>query len=186
MFYNSYHHQAGFQSISAPDDRSDDNESTSSWEDIQQRADVFDDGFDTDSTSDEEEEVVLPKRHQRVTQNEKQHKQKEQVVVAQTQLAPQQLEPQDDEGLERIAPRHTAHPTIYQKLTKSNVDWCRYCGTTEGVNWRPGPWGKRTLCKYVYRLFRFFSQETYIILSTANTDVITRAMVSRASCPAWI
>ncbi|CAJ0756591.1 13557_t:CDS:10 [Entrophospora sp. SA101] len=29
----------------------------------------------------------------------------------------------------------------------SGIDWCRYCGTTEGVNWRPGPWGKRTLCK---------------------------------------
>nr|CAG8508362.1 3091_t:CDS:10 [Entrophospora candida] len=28
----------------------------------------------------------------------------------------------------------------------SGIDWCRYCGTTEGVNWRPGPWGKRTLC----------------------------------------
>ncbi|CAB5191867.1 unnamed protein product [Rhizophagus irregularis] len=33
-----------------------------------------------------------------------------------------------------------------QTLTKSGIDWCRYCGTTEGVNWRPGPWGKRTLC----------------------------------------
>ncbi|KAI9247736.1 hypothetical protein BY458DRAFT_560314 [Sporodiniella umbellata] len=43
-------------------------------------------------------------------------------------------------------PRPTAYPTIYQKLTKANIDWCRYCGTTEGVNWRPGPWGKRTLC----------------------------------------
>ncbi|KAI9485388.1 MAG: hypothetical protein EXX96DRAFT_476558 [Benjaminiella poitrasii] len=43
-------------------------------------------------------------------------------------------------------PRPTAYPTIYQKLTRANVDWCRYCGTTEGVNWRPGPWGKRTLC----------------------------------------
>lgn len=48
--------------------------------------------------------------------------------------------------LPAVPPRSTAHPTIYQKLTKSNVDWCRYCGTTEGVNWRPGPWGKRTLC----------------------------------------
>lgn len=46
-----------------------------------------------------------------------------------------------------VEARPTQQPTIYQKLTKSNVDWCRYCGTTEGVNWRPGPWGKRTLCK---------------------------------------
>lgn len=45
------------------------------------------------------------------------------------------------------APRPTENPTIFQKLTKANIDWCRYCGTTEGVNWRPGPWGKRTLCK---------------------------------------
>ncbi|ORZ11892.1 hypothetical protein BCR42DRAFT_420832 [Absidia repens] len=35
---------------------------------------------------------------------------------------------------------------LYQHLLKQRVDWCRYCGTTEGVNWRPGPWGKRTLC----------------------------------------
>ncbi|KAI9341596.1 hypothetical protein BD770DRAFT_208031 [Pilaira anomala] len=45
-----------------------------------------------------------------------------------------------------ISPRPTNTPTIYQKLTKASIDWCRYCGTTEGVNWRPGPWGKRTLC----------------------------------------
>ncbi|KAL9537300.1 hypothetical protein MBANPS3_011899 [Mucor bainieri] len=36
--------------------------------------------------------------------------------------------------------------TMFQQLTDASVDWCRYCGTTEGVNWRPGPWGKRTLC----------------------------------------
>jgi hypothetical protein len=35
---------------------------------------------------------------------------------------------------------------LYKHLLKQRVDWCRYCGTTEGVNWRPGPWGKRTLC----------------------------------------
>lgn len=37
--------------------------------------------------------------------------------------------------------------TVFQQLTDASVEWCRYCGTTEGVNWRPGPWGKRTLCK---------------------------------------
>ncbi|KAI8970369.1 hypothetical protein BDF20DRAFT_121400 [Mycotypha africana] len=47
----------------------------------------------------------------------------------------------------KVPPRPTLYPTIYQKLTEANIDWCRYCGTTEGVNWRPGPWGKRTLCK---------------------------------------
>jgi len=50
------------------------------------------------------------------------------------------------EGLEVTSPRPTQSPTIFQTLTKSGIDWCRYCGTTEGVNWRPGPWGKRTLC----------------------------------------
>ncbi|KAI9019218.1 hypothetical protein CLU79DRAFT_836830 [Phycomyces nitens] len=37
-------------------------------------------------------------------------------------------------------------PTVFESLTDAGVDWCRYCGTTESVNWRPGPWGKRTLC----------------------------------------
>ncbi|CAO3688840.1 unnamed protein product [Rhizopus stolonifer] len=36
--------------------------------------------------------------------------------------------------------------TLFEQLTQAGIDWCRYCGTTEGVNWRPGPWGKRTLC----------------------------------------
>jgi hypothetical protein len=44
-------------------------------------------------------------------------------------------------------PVEPAHETIFQQFTQAEVDWCRYCGTTEGVNWRPGPWGKRTLCK---------------------------------------
>ncbi|CAO3644927.1 unnamed protein product [Cunninghamella echinulata] len=54
--------------------------------------------------------------------------------------------PENNDHLEKVPPRSTCHPTLYQKLTDANMDWCRYCGTTEGVNWRPGPWGKRTLC----------------------------------------
>ncbi|CAG8607696.1 37830_t:CDS:2 [Gigaspora margarita] len=54
--------------------------------------------------------------------------------------------PQESEVLELTAPRSTKSPTVFETLTKSGIDWCRYCGTTEGVNWRPGPWGKRTLC----------------------------------------
>ena len=194
VFYNYHHPQVSdFQLISAPDHGSDDNESTSSWEDIQQRIDMFDYGFDTDSTSDEEEEqeqVVLPKRRV-VTREEKpkakpkqqkkkdqirkkqqkaEHQEQENIVPVNNGVISRKKQPQeqsgesqqldnhpiqqaqeqqliDDEGLERADPRPTAHPTIYQKLTKQNVDWCRYCGTTEGVNWRPGPWGKRTLCK---------------------------------------
>jgi hypothetical protein len=44
------------------------------------------------------------------------------------------------------SPQQTLRPTLYEFLTQNGIDWCRYCGTTEGVNWRPGPWGKRTLC----------------------------------------
>jgi hypothetical protein len=43
--------------------------------------------------------------------------------------------------------KHNSSLTVFETLTQSGIDWCRYCGTTEGVNWRPGPWGKRTLCK---------------------------------------
>ncbi|KAJ2092934.1 hypothetical protein IW138_000647 [Coemansia sp. RSA 986] len=44
------------------------------------------------------------------------------------------------------AVRESLRPTIFEELSNNGVDWCRYCGTTEGINWRPGPWGKRTLC----------------------------------------
>ncbi|KAI9308161.1 hypothetical protein BJ944DRAFT_246797 [Cunninghamella echinulata] len=40
----------------------------------------------------------------------------------------------------------TTTTTLFEQLSQVGIDWCRYCGTTEGVNWRPGPWGKRTLC----------------------------------------
>ncbi len=39
-----------------------------------------------------------------------------------------------------------ADKQIYEQLTLSDVDWCRYCGTTAGNSWRPGPWGPRSLC----------------------------------------
>lgn len=35
---------------------------------------------------------------------------------------------------------------IFEALTIAGLDWCRYCGTTNGVGWRPGPWGQRSLC----------------------------------------
>ncbi|ORZ25329.1 hypothetical protein BCR42DRAFT_399905 [Absidia repens] len=40
----------------------------------------------------------------------------------------------------------SAATTLFEQLSFDGINWCRYCGTTEGVNWRPGPWGKRTLC----------------------------------------
>ncbi|CAO3582338.1 unnamed protein product [Absidia cylindrospora] len=48
-------------------------------------------------------------------------------------------------GAPEVAIRYSSQD-LYKHLLKQRVDWCRYCGTTEGVNWRPGPWGKRTLC----------------------------------------
>jgi hypothetical protein len=35
---------------------------------------------------------------------------------------------------------------IFEAMTTAGMDWCRYCGTTTGASWRPGPWGQRTLC----------------------------------------
>lgn len=35
---------------------------------------------------------------------------------------------------------------IYEAFTAAGIDWCRYCGTTAGTSWRPGPWGPRSLC----------------------------------------
>lgn len=37
-------------------------------------------------------------------------------------------------------------PTIYQSLIAKNEKWCRYCGTSKGIMWKDGPWGKNTLC----------------------------------------
>nr|KAJ3421556.1 hypothetical protein HK105_003145 [Polyrhizophydium stewartii] len=47
------------------------------------------------------------------------------------------------------APRRSLRPTIFEEFTLSDVDWCRYCGVTQQAQtaaFRPGPWGKRTLC----------------------------------------
>ncbi|ORY98961.1 hypothetical protein BCR43DRAFT_213175 [Syncephalastrum racemosum] len=65
----------------------------------------------------------------------------------QSKSAETNTEEQPQRLVEILPARSTQQPTVYQNLTKSQIDWCRYCGTTEGVNWRPGPWGKRTLCK---------------------------------------
>ncbi|KAJ2303800.1 hypothetical protein IWW54_005621 [Coemansia sp. RSA 2705] len=48
--------------------------------------------------------------------------------------------------VDAVATRTSLRPTVFEELSQQGVDWCRYCGTTEGINWRPGPWGKRTLC----------------------------------------
>ncbi|KAJ1997314.1 hypothetical protein GGI06_006523, partial [Coemansia sp. S85] len=52
----------------------------------------------------------------------------------------------DETAVEHGMARESLRPTVFEELSHNGVDWCRYCGTTEGINWRPGPWGKRTLC----------------------------------------
>ncbi|KAJ1930414.1 hypothetical protein FBU59_006970 [Linderina macrospora] len=52
----------------------------------------------------------------------------------------------DSNAPESAAVRESLRPTIFEEMSHTGIDWCRYCGTTEGINWRPGPWGKRTLC----------------------------------------
>lgn len=88
-----------------------------------------------DDSEEEQQVKVIPKKVKK-----QRTKKEKKVVEEQDKMSVYDYVPQ-------VAPRPTCYPTIYQKLTKANIDWCRYCGTTEGVNWRPGPWGKRTLCK---------------------------------------
>jgi hypothetical protein len=150
-----------FKYISVQDDLLDsDDDSISSWEN--RRATMFDDTSDKIHTNRINATLVLKttkpinkadKKKYRSKQTisitntvpVKKHKLPKKVKVASKSVAPVLVENHDH--LEKVDPRPTCHPTLYQKLTKANVDWCRYCGTTEGVNWRPGPWGKRTLCK---------------------------------------
>ncbi|CAO3586554.1 unnamed protein product [Absidia cylindrospora] len=129
------------------DDDDNDNDSSSFWEN--RRATMFD---DRDNTNSKDKLTKLSKRKinskqstssTTVIKKRKQNKRAKMTVPTSAVIPP--VESHDH--LEKVDPRPTCHPTLYQKLTKTNVDWCRYCGTTEGVNWRPGPWGKRTLCK---------------------------------------
>ncbi|KAI8645134.1 hypothetical protein BD408DRAFT_441219 [Parasitella parasitica] len=74
----------------------------------------------------------------------------QQSVIAKTQhdVVEQNKETHSvDQLLEAVASDEERESrTMFQQLTDSNIDWCRYCGTRKGVSWRPGPWGKRTLC----------------------------------------
>ncbi|KAI8052539.1 hypothetical protein BDF22DRAFT_744129 [Syncephalis plumigaleata] len=67
-------------------------------------------------------------------------------IVIKTEASEMSPSPVTRDDREPASPRKTQRPTVFEQLTEASVDWCRYCGTTEGVNWRPGPWGKRTLC----------------------------------------
>ncbi|KAI9137510.1 hypothetical protein BKA69DRAFT_1017608, partial [Paraphysoderma sedebokerense] len=68
--------------------------------------------------------------------------------------------------------RFSIEPTIFQTFTNEGIDWCRYCGTTDGINWRPGPWGKKTLCNKhgcSYKGYGFATRESKLNL-TAFVD----------------
>lgn len=140
----------------------DDSFSTTSWEEEEEK--VASDVEEEDTVESEEDEEFkapvkyTPKKYKKSVNNNSIHplsKKKSSTTELDTQQ--QQQTPTSfgdlfsdnttDSLLPKAPPRPTATPTIYEKLTKASVDWCRYCGTTEGVNWRPGPWGKRTLCK---------------------------------------
>ncbi|KAI8082415.1 hypothetical protein BDF21DRAFT_417824 [Thamnidium elegans] len=152
--YNHLNTASDFQSHTITVTLSDDEDSfsTTSWE--EEEEEVVSDGEESVASEEEDDEFkapvkYTPKKHKKTILmqsnntivhplcNNNKKKPFEQVVDHPPVLC-------DDTS--NVSPRPTATPTIYQKLTKASIDWCRYCGTTEGVNWRPGPWGKRTLC----------------------------------------
>lgn len=74
------------------------------------------------------------------------------------------------------APSPVAYPLnsdqpIYRELTKAGADWCRFCGTTAGVSWRPGPWGPRSLC---FRHGRDWAVHKKLDLSSFENDQADR------------
>ncbi|KAI8328967.1 hypothetical protein BC941DRAFT_443897 [Chlamydoabsidia padenii] len=142
-----------FKYISVQDDDplDSDDDSISSWEN--RRATMFDDTTTTNPAlifkltkpiKSDKKKYRMKQAATTTTTSIKKQKQPKKVKVASKSIIPPVIENHDH--LKKVDSRPTCHPTLYQKLTKANVDWCRYCGTTEGVNWRPGPWGKRTLC----------------------------------------
>lgn len=147
--YNRFgnHLSAEFQTQTVTDD--DDSFSTTSWEE-EVASEV-----EEDSASEEDEEFKAPvkytpkkyKKSMLPTIHPLSKKASCESISTPSSALCNLFVDNTDSLLPKACPRPTSTPTIYQKLTKANIDWCRYCGTTEGVNWRPGPWGKRTLCK---------------------------------------
>ncbi|KAI8979037.1 hypothetical protein BDB01DRAFT_898500 [Pilobolus umbonatus] len=119
--------------------------------------DYFDDASDEDS---DEERTTLDYNHLRsfnlnaateyesfsLSDNEDSSWEDDDGMDDSTKNTTVSTEKKSDNSSIKVDPRPTSQPTLFQTLSKENIDWCRYCGTTEGVNWRPGPWGKRTLC----------------------------------------
>ncbi|KAI8093243.1 uncharacterized protein BX664DRAFT_329278 [Halteromyces radiatus] len=57
-----------------------------------------------------------------------------------------QAKPRNNQQKRRKHNNQDEPTCFFDQLSCDGIRWCRYCGTTETVNWRPGPWGKRTLC----------------------------------------
>ncbi|RCH84942.1 hypothetical protein CU098_006031, partial [Rhizopus stolonifer] len=134
--YNRFDTSAsGFQTFEDEEDE-DDSFSTTSWE--------VDEVLDSDSASEEDDEEEEEEKSFKAPTKTNHPKRTKKSIKDNSFV--DDLFVNENCHLPKALPRATAYPTIYQKLTKANIDWCRYCGTTEGVNWRPGPWGKRTLC----------------------------------------
>lgn len=135
---------AEFQTQTVTDD--DDSFSTTSWEE------ELVSEIEDDSASEEDEDFKAPVKYTPKKYKKSMHPtihplSKKSSCESLAPITNNLFVDNTDSLLPKASPRPTSTPTIYQKLTKANIDWCRYCGTTEGVNWRPGPWGKRTLCK---------------------------------------
>ncbi|KAI9209818.1 uncharacterized protein BJ171DRAFT_8020 [Polychytrium aggregatum] len=76
------------------------------------------------------------------------------------------------------SPRRTLRPTIYESFSQSSIDWCRYCGVTQYAQtaaFRPGPWGKRTLCNKHgcdYKGYGYIEKEPRLNLSSFAHEAI--------------
>ena len=71
--------------------------------------------------------------------------------------------------------RYSLRTTLFERLSENGTNFCRYCGTTEGISWRPGPWGKGTLCNKHgcdYRGYGFASKEPRLDLSAYENESI--------------
>ncbi|TPX62919.1 hypothetical protein PhCBS80983_g00030 [Powellomyces hirtus] len=85
----------------------------------------------------------------------------------------------DGDTVEPCVIRRSLHPTIYEEFTKSGLDWCRYCGVTKGgqttASFRPGPWGKRTLCNKHgcdYKGYGYADKQSRLDLSSFSRESV--------------
>ncbi|CEP15208.1 hypothetical protein [Parasitella parasitica] len=72
-------------------------------------------------------------------------------------------------------PCSTVYLTKHQNLSGENVEWCRYCGTNEGVILLPGPWGNHALCSkhgYDYKNCSFACKIPHLDLTAVANESI--------------